>query len=87
MINVDPTSFGPLGYDMNSASCDVTCGVPQGSTLGPLLVIIYTNDLPKSLSHSKSILFADDMTIYSTSQNPSTTQNNIENKVQMLRTT
>ena len=64
---------------MNSASSDVTCGVPQGSVLGPLLFIIYTNDLPKSLSHSKSILFADDTTIYSTSQNPSTTQNNIEN--------
>ena len=66
-------------YDMNSASRDVTCGVPQGSVLGPLVFIIHTNDLPKSLSHSKSILFADDTTIYSTSQNPSTTQNNIEN--------
>ena len=66
-------------YDLNSASRDVTCGVPQGSVLGPLLFIIYTNDLPKSLSHSKSILFADDTTIYSTSQSPSTTQTNIEN--------
>ena len=36
-------------------------------------------DLPKSLSHSKSILFADDTTIYSASQNPITAQQNIEN--------
>ena len=71
-------------YDMNSASRDVTCGVPQGSVLGPLLLIIYTNDLPKSLSHSKSILFADDTTIYSASQNPITAQTNIENDMSTL---
>ena len=40
---------------------------------------IYTNDLPKSLSHSKSILFADDTTIYSASQNPIAAKQIIEN--------
>lgn len=52
-------------YDSVSSSIyEITCGVPQGSVLGPLLFILYTNDLPNSLEHSKCILFADDTTVY-----------------------
>ena len=40
-----------------------------GSVLGPLLFILYTNDLPNVLKHSKCILFADDTTIFQASHN------------------
>ena len=58
ILNKYETSFG-----------SITCGVPQGSILGPLLFLIYVNDLCNASDILDPIMFADDTNLFLSHQN------------------
>ena len=59
-----------VSYDGHtSVSKNIKCGVPQGSILGPLLFLIYINDLSKISHHLYMIMFADDTNVFLSGQN------------------
>ena len=58
----------------------MTCGVPQGSILGPLLFILYINDLP-SQSDSTTRLFADDACLCFSDKDPFLLQTKINKEL------
>ena len=49
----------------------VSCGIPQGSTVGPLMFTIYINDLPLHVAHCKVGMYADDSALFYDSKDES----------------
>ena len=66
-----------------SAWRSITAGVPRGSVFGPLLFLIYINDLPNSI-HSTPYLFADDASLFHPIQNLSASTETLNNDLSMI---
>ena len=62
----------------------VKVGTPQGSCLGPLIFLIFNNDLHKVVEHCSAILFADDTTLYISSKNTTYLKWCIEHDISLL---
>ena len=63
------------GYDCSHL--EIECGVPQGTTYGTLLFLLYINDLKFSLKHAIPSHFADDTSIIYASKTPKTIETNL----------
>jgi hypothetical protein len=62
----------------------INLGVPQGSILGPVLFLVYINDLSLSLKFSKPFMYADDTSIFHSHRNTQQLVNEMNEDLSLL---
>lgn len=72
---------------LSKAKSDIintTCGIPQGSNLGPLLFLVYVNDLPLNIPYAETVLFADDTNLIYKDKIPDELQTKITKSTEVM---
>ena len=72
-------------YSEISTLKPVNTGVPQGSTIGPLMFIVYINDLTTVLQTCKSCMYADDTVIYCSSLSRKLVRKNLQKDIDKIQ--
>ena len=78
----DRTQYVEIENNTSSVS-KIKCGVPQGSILGPLLYLIYVNDIGKC-TEGNVLSFADDTSLVLSHQNPQTLYHNANLEINQI---
>lgn len=73
-------------YNTTSDNIPIKFGVPQGSTLGPLLFIIFINDLTTHINTPNISLYADDTVFYLSDKNPTRLSQNLTDSANKFQT-
>ena len=71
-----------VSYNDNPSDIQsISCGVPQGSILGPLLFLVYVNDLPNVSDMLFTVMFADDTSMFVNGENLSTLETQLNSEL------